>query len=210
MSHFPRFFLEYLRKNIIQYVLLSIILIVGIIVGSFTVNMISDIQRESILSLISGFLANISNISIDNSSVFYLSLSNNFKTAIALILFGLSVVGLPFILALIFFRGFVLGFTVGFLIEQLGPKGIVLSALSILPQNIVILPCILSIGVTSLTFATTVIKNKIKNHHENYSQMVAGYLLLNLFFSFLLIISGLIEGYISPVFIKFYSNHLNF
>ncbi len=135
---------------------------------------------------------------------------NNFKTAIALILFGLSVVGLPFILVLIFFRGFVLGFTVGFLIEQLGPKGIVLSALSILPQNIIILPCILSIGVTSLTFAAAVIKNKIKNHHEVYSQMVVGYLLLNLFFSFLLIISGLIEGYISPVFIKFYSKHLNF
>ena len=196
MNYFPKALIEYLRKNIVQYMFLSIVLISGIIVGSITVKMISDIQMESIVSFINGFLANINNISVDCSSIFYLSLSNNLKTAIALILLGLSVVGLPFILTVIFFRGFMLGFTVGFLIEQLGSKGIVLSILSILPQNLIILPCIVSIGVTSLTFAMAVIKNRIKNYHESYSQMVIGYLLLNLFFSFLLIISGLIEGYI--------------
>ena len=209
MNYFPKALIEYLRKNIVQYMFLSIVLIAGIIVGSITVKMISDIQMESIVSFINGFLANINNISVDCSSIFYLSLSNNLKTAIALILLGLSVVGLPFILTVIFFRGFMLGFTVGFLIEQLGSKGIVLSILSILPQNLIILPCIVSIGVTSLTFAMAVIKNRIKNYHESYSQMVIGYLLLNLFFSFLLIISGLIEGYISPIFIKFYTNYLS-
>ena len=209
MNYFPKALIECLRKNIVQYMFLSIVLIAGIIVGSITVKMISDIQMESIVSFINGFLANINNISVDCSSIFYLSLSNNLKTAIALILLGLSVVGLPFILTVIFFRGFMLGFTVGFLIEQLGSKGIVLSILSILPQNLIILPCIVSIGVTSLTFAMAVIKNRIKNYHESYSQMVIGYLLLNLFFSFLLIISGLIEGYISPIFIKFYTNYLS-
>ncbi len=209
MNYFPKMLVEYFKKNIVQYIFLSIVLIAGIIVGSITVNMISDIQMESILSFINGFLANIDNISVDCASIFYLSLSNNLKTAVVLILLGLSVIGLPFILAVIFFRGFVLGFTVGFLIEQLGPKGTVLSVLSILPQNLIILPCIVSIGVTSLTFALAVIKNRIKHYQENYSQMVTGYLLLNLFFSFLLIISGLIEGYISPIFIKLYTYYLS-
>lgn len=209
MNYFPKMLMDYFKKNIVQYVFLSIVLIAGIIAGSVTVNMISDIQMENILSFINGFLANINNISVDYSSIFYLSLSNNLKTAVILIVLGLSVIGLPFILAVILFRGFVLGFTVGFLIGQFGPKGIVLSVLSILPQNLIILPCIVSIGVTSLTFAMAVIKNRIKNYQENYSQMVTGYLLLNLFFSFLLIISGLIEGYISPVFIRFYSNYLS-
>jgi stage II sporulation protein M len=208
MNYFPKILIEYLRKNIVQYVFLSIVLIAGIIVGSITVNMISDIQMESILSFINGFLANINNISFDCSSIFYLSLSNNLKTAFVLIILGLLVVGFPFILMVIFFRGFVLGFTVGFLIEQLGPKGIILSFLSILPQNLIILPCIVSIGVTSLTFALAVIKNRIKNYQESYSQMVTGYLLLNLFFSFSLIVSALIEGYISPLFIKLYTNYL--
>lgn len=208
MNYFPKILIEYLRKNIVQYIFLSVVLIAGIIVGSITVNLMSDIQIEDILSFINGFLANINNISLDCSSIFYLSLSNNFKTAFLLIILGLSVVGLPFILIVIFFRGFVLGFTVGFLIGQLGPKGIILSVLSILPQNLIILPCIVSKGVTSLTFALAVIKNRTINYQERYSQMVTGYILLNLFFSFLLIVSALIEGYISPIFIKLFTNYL--
>lgn len=202
-------FMEYFRENIGQYVLLTIILIAGIIIGSITVNLISENQMENILSFINGFLANFNNISVDNYSIFYVSLSNNLKTAFAMILLGFTVVGFPLILVLIFFRGFVLGFTVGFLIGQMGTKGMVLSILSILPQNLIILPCIISIGVTSLTFAITVIKNKIRKYNqEDYSQMVTGYLLLNLFFSFLLVMSGLIEGYISPMFIKIYAQLL--
>ncbi len=209
MNFFPKILTEYFKRNIIQYIFLSIILIIGIVLGSITVNFISDMQSENIQSFIKGFLANVNGISVDYSSVFYISLSNNIKTAVLLILLGLSVVGIPFILGIIFFRGFILGFTVGFLIEDLGSKGLILSVLSILPQNLIILPCIISIGVTALTFATTVIKNRLKNYHENYTQMISGYILLNLFFSFLLVISGLIEGYISPMFIKLFSNYFS-
>jgi len=131
------------------------------------------------------------------------------KTAALLILLGLSIIGIPFILGVIWFRGFVLGFTVAFLIEELGAKGIILSILSIFPQNLIILPCIISIGVTGMTFAITVIKNRIKNYRESYSQMIGGYILLNLLFSCLLVISGLIEGYISPIFIKLFSNYFS-
>jgi len=60
-----------------------------------------------------------------------------------------------------------------------------------------------------MTFAITVIKNRIKNYRESYSQMIGGYILLNLLFSCLLVISGLIEGYISPIFIKLFSNYFS-
>jgi len=209
MNYFSRMLKEYFKRNIMQYIFLSIILIIGIIAGSIMVNFISDVQAASIQRFLNGFLANVNNTTVDYSSVFYLSMSNNMKTAILLILLGLSVVGLPLILGVILFRGFVLGFTVAFLIEELGAKGLILSIFSIFPQNLIILPCIISIGVTSLTFAITVIKNRIKNYQESYSQMIGGYMLLNIFFSCLLIISGLIEGYISPIFIKIFSNYIS-
>ena len=208
MNHFPRLLVDYFKNNIGQYIFLTIVLIVGVVVGSIAVNVISDNQLINLLGFINGFLANVNNLSIDNSSVFYVSLSNNLKTALLMILSGLSIIGFPIILFLIFFRGFVLGFTVGFLIGQLGLQGIVLAVLSILPQNLIILPCIISIGVTSLTFSITVIKNRIRNYSEDYSQMLAGYLVINLFFGFLLMMSSLIEGYISPIFIKLYTRYL--
>jgi len=64
MNYFPKILIEYLRKNIVQYIFLSVVLIAGIIVGSITVNLMSDIQIEDILSFINGFLANINNISL--------------------------------------------------------------------------------------------------------------------------------------------------
>jgi len=209
MNFFSKMLKEYFKRNIIQYIFVSIVLIVGIVAGSIAVNFMSDIQSNNIQSYINGFLANVNTVSVDYSSIFYLSLSNNLKTAILLILLGLSVIGIPFILGLILFRGFVLGFTVGFLIEEFGTKGLILSLLSIFPQNLIILPCLISIGVTGLTFAITVIRNRTRSYQESYSQMISGYMLLNLFFSFLLIISGLIEGYISPVFIKLFSTYLS-
>jgi len=209
MNYFANLLKEYFKRNIFQYIFLSVILIIGIIIGSVTVNFISDVQAANIQSFINGFLANVNSTAVDYSSVFYLSMSNNMKTAALLILLGLSIIGIPFILGVIWFRGFVLGFTVAFLIEELGAKGIILSILSIFPQNLIILPCIISIGVTGMTFAITVIKNRIKNYRESYSQMIGGYILLNLLFSCLLVISGLIEGYISPIFIKLFSNYFS-
>jgi stage II sporulation protein M len=209
MNYFSRILKDYFKRNIIQYIFLSLILISGIIAGSITVNFLSDIQSVNLQRYISGFLANVNDVSVDYSSIFFLSMSNNLKTAVLLILLGLSVIGIPFILAVILFRGFILGFTVAFLIEELGAKGLILSILSIFPQNLIILPCMISIGVTGLTFASTVIKNRTKRYQEDYRQVISGYMLLNLIFSFFLVISGLIEGYISPVFIKLFSNYFS-
>ncbi len=197
--------MKYFKRNIVQYTILCTALIIGIISGSIAVNMMSDFQLENILNFINDILTNINNITVDCASVFYLSLSNNLKTAFVLISLGLSIIGFPLILIIMFLRGFVLGFTIGFLIDKLGSKGILLSVLSILPQNLVFLPCIISIGVAALTFAVTILKNKFKNHHVDYPQLLTGYLMLSLFFTFFLVISSLIEGYISPMFIKLFT-----
>lgn len=185
--------------------LLLIIFVAGIIFGSFSVNMLTGEQINDLLSFINGFFANVKNINADSSTIFYISVSNNLKTAIALCLLGLTVIGLPLILALIFFRGFILGFTIGFFIGELGTKGFLFSLLTIMPQNIIIVPSILSIGVAGATFSMAILRSRIKHYSENYSQLLASYLLLNLIFCVLLVLAGLIEGYISPIFIKLLS-----
>jgi len=104
MNYFANLLKEYFKRNIFQYIFLSVILIIGIIIGSVTVNFISDVQAANIQSFINGFLANVNSTAVDYSSVFYLSMSNNMKTAALLILLGLSIIGIPFILGVIWFR----------------------------------------------------------------------------------------------------------
>lgn len=206
--HFPEILRLYIKNNIILFVVLFLIFVLGVIAGSISVNLISDIQTKNILTFINGFLSNINNISADSSAVFSISLSNNLKTALILIISGLTVIGMPVIFVMLFFRGLSLGFTVGFIIKEMGIKGIIFSLLSILPQNIIIIPAIILIGVTGVVFSTSILKNKKYARTLDYPCLLFNYGVLNLFFCISLLIASLIESYISPAFIKFMSNYI--
>ncbi|HQA61248.1 MAG TPA: stage II sporulation protein M, partial [Tepidanaerobacteraceae bacterium] len=65
MNYFSRILKDYFKRNIIKYIFLSLILISGIIAGSITVNFLSDIQSVNLQRYISGFLANVNDVSVD-------------------------------------------------------------------------------------------------------------------------------------------------
>ena len=48
---------------------------------------------------------------------------------------GLTVIGAPVVLGIVFLRGFVLGFTIGFIIDELYVRGLILSLSSVLPTT---------------------------------------------------------------------------
>ena len=66
----------------------------------------------------------------------------------------ISIIGLPIILNLLFMKGMVVGFTVGFLVNQMGWNGFILSFVSVLPQNFIIIP-IFIVTVTLAVFIFT-------------------------------------------------------
>jgi len=208
LNYFVSKMATYMKQNIGYYLLVGLILVLGIVMGSFTVSSLSEDQKQELLNYVESFFSNVGTVSIDSSTVFYTSVFNNLKTALAITLAGLFVISSPLIPAVIFFRGYILGFTVGFLVSEFGIRGCLFAALSIFPPNIITIPVILSLGVTGIYFAAEVIKNRRKMDGREYLNMTASYVLLNLGFCLLLILAGLIEGYISPVFIKLLSSYI--
>lgn len=206
--YFPEILKYYLKNNIVLFVVLFVVFVLGVMSGSILVNLMSDVQTNNTLTFINGFLSNVNSTNVDASAVFSVSLSNNLKTALILIISGLTIIGMPVIFVMVFFRGLSLGFTVGFFIRELGIKGVIFSLLSVLPQNIIIIPAIVSIGVTGVMFSTSILKNKNHTGVKNYPYMLLNYGILNLIFCTSLVIASLIEGYISPAFIKFMTNHI--
>lgn len=208
MLYFSESLRIYFKNNIVLFLLLFSVLVIGIIIGSISVNLMSDIQTRNILTFVNGFLSNINSVNISSSAVFSISLSNNLKTALILIISGLTVIGMPVIFVTLFFRGLSLGFTVGFFIREMGIKGVFFSLLAILPQNIIIIPAIISIGVAGVVFSKTILKNKKHANSYDYPSLLLNYGILNFMFCISLLIASLIEGYISPTFIKFMSSHI--
>ena len=89
--------------------------------------------------------------------MFSQSVLHNFKYISVIWILGISIIGLPVILILLFLKGLVVGFTVGFLVNQMGWSGFLLSFVAILPQNIFIVPVFIIISVLAVSLSIKMI-----------------------------------------------------
>ncbi|HHW56669.1 MAG TPA: stage II sporulation protein M [Clostridia bacterium] len=187
----------HIQNNFFLYVFVLMSLMIGIAAGAFTVNNITDIQKEQIVQYISKFYQIAKSIDLNSSQIFKQSLLNNFVTVFVLWILGATIIGIPFIFFLVGIRGFVLGFSIGILIKEFNGKGILLVLMGILPQNIFILLGILFISVTAINFSLYLLKNRKFYFKELISQFISYTFMV--YAGFLIILIGcLIESYLSP------------
>ncbi|MEW6770893.1 MAG: stage II sporulation protein M [Bacillota bacterium] len=71
---------------------------------------------------------------------------------------GLTVVGLPVVAAVLFLRGYALGFTSGFLIRQKGVYGLGIILAELLPQNVLLLIVLVVGAVASFSFSLLLLR----------------------------------------------------
>ena len=129
---------------------------------------------------------------------------DNMRQIAILWVLGVTIIGIPFIYILIGVRGFITGFTSGFIIEYLGLKGVLFSAMTILPKELIIIPCLIALGVNGINFSMGIIKNK-SNKDENKNSLKMNffaYCFVTLTFSTLIFFGIFVESYIVPVFIR--------
>jgi stage II sporulation protein M len=196
--------IRHVKDNSHRYFMLLIAFTIGISAGAFTVNGLSAIQRDELINYFQGFLSLLDKQNIDTNELLKQALLDNGKTVLALWLLGLTIIGIPFIFVLISIRGFITGFTSGFVIQVLGIKGVLFTLFALIPKEIVIIPCIIALGVNGMNFSLNIIKNKSIKHlsKESLKSSVFSYCFVTVFFSCLIFFGVLIETYITPVFIR--------
>lgn len=189
---------------------MMIFLIVGIIIGSITIKVLNGEQKSEILNFFNSFFKTLSNNEYDNIQIFKQSILDNFKTIFIIWITGILIIGIPIIPIIVLLRGFALGFTVGFLVNEFGFKGFLFSLLAILPQNLFILPGIISVSSSGLIFSLKQVSgNKIRTRRESILQDFINYSITTLMYSIIIIIGSLIEGYITPNFIRLLSEYFS-
>lgn len=200
---------NHIKSNIYLYLLVLAFFSIGIAAGAFTVKALDEVQRQSLFKYIQGFFQVLADQSIDNTAVLKQSIINSVQTVAAVWILGITIIGIPITLLIIGVRGFILGFTIGFLIDSLGWNGLLFTLVAIIPQNIIIIPCITAICVFSVSFSMMIIKNRMsKRWTNNYWQRLLSYS-INVFALLLLsIIGSLIETYVVPELIKLVSSYL--
>jgi stage II sporulation protein M len=199
--------LEHIRNNSKVFFTLAIAFIIGVSAGAFAVNGLSTAQNEELRNYIGGFFQLYQNQSIDNNELFKISLSENIKQIILLWILGVTIIGIPFIFLMIGIRGFITGFTSGFLFEALGLKGVLFSVLALMPREIIFIPCFIALGVSGVNFSLNIIKTKSAKHLSkvNLKSSLLAYSAVTLFYSGLILIGILAEAYVSPFLIRIIS-----
>ncbi|WP_194840811.1 stage II sporulation protein M [Filobacillus milosensis] len=189
-----------LEPYISLYVFLFVLFVIGVIFGASLVGSLSFLQKQDLLFFVEQYFQSFT----EQSRQLTLSeLVNSFwthgKYVTFLFLFGLSFIGLPVVWFLLFIKGIVIGFTVGFLVNQLTWQGFLISLTSVAPQNLLIVPAYLLIVASSMIFCIHVMKMLFAKGKSYYTIGQAMSLYFKSYLIALLIILGgsVIEAFIS-------------
>ncbi|QFT89502.1 Stage II sporulation protein M [Bacillus sp. THAF10] len=196
--------LGHIKEHSSLYLFIVVLFFMGVIFGAIVVNSMNFTQKQDLLGYMSRFFGQVEEGNFANTKdIFFQSYFHNIKYVLLMWVLGISIIGLPVILILLFLRGVVIGFTVGFLVNQLSWEGFLLSFVSILPQNMVAIPAYIIIGTLSVAFSLKMIRQQfVKRIQEPFFQHFLRYSMAMGLICVLLVPASFIEAFASPVFMK--------
>lgn len=193
---------NYFVNNLPLVCVVLLIFLAGVIFGALSIKTLDSTEKQDMVNHLMTFFKNLAGFEQGQDATSKDSIWLNVKTAVIIWLLGISTIGMPIIPVIIFLRGFVIGFTVGFLVNELSFNGIIFALVSILPQNLIIIPAIILAGVLALSFSVTILKSLITRRPIDFFRHLFGYSLGMLAISGALLVAGIIEAFVTPVFMK--------
>lgn len=202
LGYFRHNLSNYLKANIAAYFFVTLIFIIGAIIGALAAKTLPEDQKKELIGYLQIFFQGLTQNGInDSANIFANVILNNLKTIGFIWILGFTIVGIPFVLFIIFTRGFVIGFTVGFLVNEYVFKGLLFAFASVLPHNFLAIPAIIITGVSAVSFSLLLLRRK-SHLKANLLYESFGYSALCVFMLLVMLFASLVEVYISPVFMK--------
>ncbi|RYL93179.1 stage II sporulation protein M [Sporolactobacillus sp. THM19-2] len=193
----------HIRNYLSLYTFVIALFLMGIVFGSIIVNSLPFESRNDLFNYLEQFFGELAKGQIADSHVLFReSLLNDLQYSGLIWVLGLSVIGLPIIFILIFIKGMVLGFTVGFLVGQMGLQGFMAAAVSVFPQNLLMIPVDLFLSVVAVVCSLKMIRQLLmRTRREPLLPQFISYALILLICACFTVIASGYEAYISPTLI---------
>lgn len=197
---------NHIKNHSSIYLFVCVLFMMGVIFGAIIVNSMTFSQKEDLFFYLSRFFGQVTDGKVaDAGEMFQQSFMHNIKYLGLIWILGISIIGLPIILIMLFLKGMVVGFTVGFLVNQMGWNGFVLSFVSILPQNVLIIPCFIVLSAASISFSLKLamyLLNKKRSMQDSPLQSFSKYAFI--FAGIFVLIAGasILEAFASPELMK--------
>ena len=186
------------------YIFIIVLFLMGVICGSIIVNSLSFTQKEDLLYYLTRFFGEVETGTVTASSAMFAeSVKHNIQYIGLIWILGISIIGIPLILILLFLKGMVVGFTVGFLVNAMSWKGFQIALVAVLPQNIILVPIMIFITTLSLALSMQLISRVfLKQVRQPIKPILLKYVLSFIVCILLIVGAGVIEAYFSPSLMK--------
>ena len=188
---------EYLRYNSPLLVFLLIIILSGIAFGTIAIRSMDFNSRQDLNNLFAEFLSGVRVINYENELLFRTAVRFDFIALLMIFMCGFIPLFLPLNLILVFLKGFVIGYSSGFLFHEYNFYGIFLSITAIFPQNLLLIPVYILLAMESIKFSMKIVAHIRKSKQLYFKDFLyyAGYYLYAIP---LLLITGILEVYFVP------------
>lgn len=195
---------KHFHNNLLLYVLSSLCLCTGIVLGVYTIKYMDSTQKNDLLKYFTNIASSKNLKNVSYNQIFFETVKNNIPVLIAIWFLGLTMIGIPAILIIDVLKGYTIGFTVTFFVNGMGIKGVWFSLLSVMPQNIIYIPCILIASVISMKFSMMLLKdNEKKQFAKNIPAKLFSYSIVFFILISFMFIGFSFETYVSPNVMKF-------
>jgi stage II sporulation protein M len=173
--------------------------LIGLIGGALAVRALGTTQLAQLQQFLSSFLSGVGALAQNGRFPAFQAweqiLVGQLYMLGTLWLLGLCVVGAPAVIVLVGARGFILGFTVGFLVQAKAGLGLLLALAAVLPQNLFYIPGLLGAGALALYFTMYLCRG------SRETPVLKGIFLYSLLFmalTLLVLVGTWIEAYLVP------------
>ena len=175
---------NHLINNKKEYILVTLLFLVGIFLGVMFINNSKETQLTEITNYMQQFIEKLKN-------------TQNLETSTLL---KTTIIGIPIVFGIIMYKGFCLGYTIATVIATLGTgKGIIFILIALILQNIILIPAILAIGVSGFKLYKSIVKDRNK---ENIKVEVLRHTIFSVIMLCFLCISAMVEILISTNILK--------
>ncbi len=192
---------EHVINNKKEYAIVFLIFVVGIFSGVFFINNIQEEPKTEIINYLNQFVEKFKGLEKINSiELLKNSIMQNVILAITIWFFGTTVIGIPIVFGIIIYRGFCLGYTISLCITIMGlGKGINFVLVTLLLQNILLIPAILALAVSGIKLYKSIVKDKRK---ENIKLEILRHTVFSIIMLIVLLIASVVEIFMSTNLLK--------
>lgn len=164
-----------LYKQKKRYLFLISIVLIGIVLGMIYFMYLSKSNKALVFDHLNDFFLTIKQNEIDYNSSLFNGLCSNLCMCLLIWILGISIVGIPFILAFLFYKAFVIGLSICSIISCYGFKGIFGAILYVFPHKFLFLIVDVLLVFYAISFSIKLIKYLFFKVNINFKDVFRKY-----------------------------------